>query len=112
MFQIKQEEIFFKIKLQVIGLLQEFGLSKEELAEFNDISSESNLFTLMVKKVKGKLKDFRNKEQETSFELQKDKILNQKQEERIHYLTETNELLKLSESKLKSKIEDLKNQLN
>lgn len=44
----------------------------------------------MSKKLKGKLKDFRNKEQESGFELQKDKILNQKQEERIHYLFETN----------------------
>jgi len=32
LFKIKQEEIFFKIKLQVIGLLQEFGIAKEELA--------------------------------------------------------------------------------
>lgn len=43
--------------------------------------------------------------------MQKDKILGQKYEERIHYLTETNELLKLSESKLKQKVEDLKVQL-
>lgn len=50
----------------------------------------------MVKKLKLKLKDFRSKEQESNFEIQKDKILNQKHEERIHYLMETNELLKLS----------------
>lgn len=29
LFKIKQEEIFFKIKLQVIGLLQEFEVTKE-----------------------------------------------------------------------------------
>lgn len=78
----------------------------------NDISSESEIFTFMAKKLKHKLKDFRSKEQESTFELQKDKILNQKQEERIHYLIETNELLRLSESKLKGKVEDFKNQLN
>ena len=50
----------------------------------------------MVRKLKIKLKDFRSKEQESNFEIQKDKILNQKNEERIHYLMETNELLKLS----------------
>lgn len=66
----------------------------------------------MVRKLKLKLKDFRSKEQENNFEIQKDKILNQKYEERIHYLTETNELLKLSETKLKSKIEDLRAQMN
>jgi hypothetical protein len=52
---------------------------KEELAEFNDISSESNLFSMMARKLKHKLKDFRSKEQESSFELQRDKILGQKQ---------------------------------
>ena len=35
LFKIKHEEIFFKIKLQVVGLLQEFAIPKEELAEFN-----------------------------------------------------------------------------
>ena len=66
----------------------------------------------MVRKLKIKLKDFRSKEQESNFEIQKDKILNQKNEERIHYLMETNELLKLSETKLKNKIDDLRGQLN
>lgn len=96
LFKIKQEEIFFKIKLQVIGLLQEFGIAKEELAEFNDVSSETTLFTMMTRKLKGRLKNFRSKEQESSFQIQRDKILSQKQEQRIHYLTETNQLLKLS----------------
>ena len=111
LFKIKQEEIFFKIKLQVIGLLQEFGISKEELMKFNDVSSETTLFNQMTKTLKIRLRDFRSREQENSFELQKDKIMGQKQEEKIHYLTETNELLKLSEGKLKTKIEDLKTQL-
>jgi hypothetical protein len=44
----------------------------------------------MVKKLKAKLKDFRFKEQESNYEIQKDKILTQKHEERIHYLMETN----------------------
>lgn len=96
LFKIKSEEIFFKVKLQIINLLQEFGVAKEELSEINDIANEGTLFTFMSKKLKGKLKDFRNKEQESGFELQKDKIMNQKQEERIHYLVETNELLRLS----------------
>ena len=39
LFKIKQEEIFFKIKLQLIGLLQDFGIPKGELAEFNDVST-------------------------------------------------------------------------
>lgn len=86
LFKIKSEEIFFKVKLQIINLLQEFGVAKEELSEINDIANEGSLFTFMSKKLKGKLKDFRNKEQESGFELQKDKIMNQKQEERIHYL--------------------------
>ena len=34
----------------------------------------------MSRKLKNKLKDFRSKEQESSFEIQRDKILNQKQE--------------------------------
>ena len=96
MFKIKNEEIFFKIKLQIIGLLQEFQVSKEEISGINEVNSESALFSFMVRKLKIKLKDFRSKEQESNFEIQKDKILNQKNEERIHYLMETNELLKLS----------------
>ena len=66
----------------------------------------------MTRKLKVKLRDFRSREQENSFSLQKDRILYQKQEERIHYLTETNEIQTLSEQKLKAKIEDLKAQLN
>ena len=38
LFKIKQEEIFFKIKLQVVGLLQEFGVGKDGLVEFSDIA--------------------------------------------------------------------------
>jgi hypothetical protein len=90
LFKIKNEEILFKLKLQVIGLLQEFGVGKDQLADINDVSSESALFSYLSRKLKGRLKDIRSREQESSFELQKDRILNQKQEERIHYLTETN----------------------
>lgn len=53
--------MFFKIKLQVIGLLQEFGVSKDELAEFNDVISEGNLFSVMTRKLKNKLRDFRSR---------------------------------------------------
>jgi len=44
----------------------------------------------MARKLKTRLKDFRSKEQESNFFIQKDKILTQKQDERIHYITETN----------------------
>ena len=67
LFKIKQEEIFFKIKLQVIGLLQEFGISKEELMKFNDVAAETTLFNQMTKTLKSRLRDFRSKEQESSF---------------------------------------------
>jgi hypothetical protein len=60
-------------------LLQEFGIQKEELVEINDLAGEGDIYSFMAKKLKHRLKDFRNKEQESSFELQKDKILNQKQ---------------------------------
>jgi hypothetical protein len=40
----------------------------------------------MVRKLKLKLKDFRYKEQESNYEIQKDKILTQKYEERTHFL--------------------------
>ena len=89
-------EIFFKIKLQTISLLQEFGVGKDQLSDINDVANETSLFSYMTRKLKGRLKDFRSKEQESTFEIQKDKILSQKQDERIHYLTETNELLRLS----------------
>jgi hypothetical protein len=62
-------------------------MSKEQLTDINDVANESSLFSFMTRKLKGRLKDFRSKEQETSFEIQKDRILNQKHEERIHYLT-------------------------
>lgn len=39
LFKIKHEEIFFKLKLQVIALLQEFSIPKEDLAELNDIAT-------------------------------------------------------------------------
>lgn len=96
LFKIKNEEIFFKIKLQTISLLQEFGVGKDQLSDINDVANETSLFSYMTRKLKGRLKDFRSKEQESTFEIQKDKILSQKQDERIHYLTETNELLRLS----------------
>lgn len=44
--------------------------------------------------------------------MQKDKVLTQKQEERIKFLMETNELLKLTETKLRNKVEDLRSQLS
>jgi hypothetical protein len=75
LFKIKNEEIFFKIKLQIIGLLQEFGVAKEQLTEINEVASEGALFSFMAKKLKGRLKDFRSKEQESNFVLQKDRIL-------------------------------------
>jgi hypothetical protein len=112
LFKIKNEEIFFKLKLQAIGLLQEFGVGKDQLGDINEVANETALFSFLTRKLKSRLKDFRSREQESSFELQKDRILNQKHEERIHYLTETNELLRLTESKLKAKVEDLKAQLN
>jgi dynactin complex subunit len=59
-----------------------------------------------------RLKDFKFKEQESSISMQKDKVLTQKQEERIKFLMETNELLKLTETKLRNKVEDLRSQLS
>ena len=92
------------MKLQIIGLLQEFQVSKEDISGINEVNNESGLYSFMARKLKLKLKDFRSKQQESNFEIQRDKILNQKYEERIHYLIETNELFKLSETKLKGKI--------
>jgi hypothetical protein len=112
LFKIKTEEIFFKLKLQVVSLLQEFKVAPDEISESNEIKTETELFSYLSRKLKSRLKDFRSKEAENGFSLQKDRIVNQKQEERIHFLTETNELLKLNEAKLKGKIEDLKGQLN
>lgn len=66
----------------------------------------------MVRKLKMRLKDFKFKEQESSISMQKDKVLTQKQEERIKFLMETNELLKLTETKLRNKVEDLRSQLS
>lgn len=57
------------------------------MSESNEIKSETELFSYMSKKLKSRLKDFRSKEAESSYSLQKDRIVNQKQEERIHYLT-------------------------
>jgi hypothetical protein len=68
------------VKLQVIGLLQEFGLGKDQLADINEVSTETALFSFLSRKLKGRLKDFRCREQESTFELQKDRILNQKHE--------------------------------
>lgn len=78
MFKIKNEEIFFKIKLQIISLLQEFGINKEQLNDVNEVSNETSLFSYMSRKLKSRLKDFRSKEQESNFEIQKDRIVNQK----------------------------------
>ena len=35
LFKIKNEEIFFKMKLQIIGLLQEFQVPKEDINGIN-----------------------------------------------------------------------------
>ena len=40
LFKIKNEEIFFKIKLQIISLLQEFEVSKEEISGYFDLFFE------------------------------------------------------------------------
>lgn len=111
LLKIKQEETFFRIKLQIIGLLQEFQVCKEDLSGIHEITSESALFNFLVKKLKSKLRDWRSREQESNYEIRKDRVLNQQNEERIHHLTETNELLKLTESKLKQKNEELRGQM-
>jgi hypothetical protein len=67
LFKIKNEEIFFKLKLQVIGLLQEFGLGKDQLADINEVATETALFSFLSRKLKGRLKDFRSREQESTF---------------------------------------------
>lgn len=61
LFKIKNEEIFFKLKLQVIGLLQEFGVGKDQLADINEVANETSLFSYLSRKLKGRLKDFRSK---------------------------------------------------
>jgi len=47
--------------LQVVNLLQEFGLNKDQLADVNQIDGEGALFSFLARKLKGKLKDFRSK---------------------------------------------------
>lgn len=100
------------MKLQIIRLLQEFEVSKEELDGIKEVNTESSLFSFMERKLKMKLKDIRTKESENTEKIQKDNKINQHFEDRINYLSETNELLKLTETKLKNKIDDLKSQLN
>ena len=71
--------MLFKLKMQAASLLKEFGVAKEHLEELKEITSESALFSLMAKKLKGRLKDLRSKQQESDYEMQKDKILGQQQ---------------------------------
>ena len=47
--------------------MQEFGLGKEQLNDINEVSNETALFSYLSRKLKGRLKDFRSREQETSF---------------------------------------------
>jgi hypothetical protein len=61
LFKIKNEEIFFKIKLQIITLLQEFGVAKDQIGDINEVNNETSLFSYLARKLKGKLKDFRSK---------------------------------------------------
>lgn len=61
LFKIKNEEILFKLKLQAIGLLQEFGVAKDQLADINDVTSETALFSYLSRKLKGRLKDIRSR---------------------------------------------------
>lgn len=61
LFKIKNEEILFKLKLQVIGLLQEFGVGKDQLNDVNDVTSETALFSYLNRKLKGRLKDIRSR---------------------------------------------------
>ena len=61
LMKIKNHEIFFKIKLQIISLLQEFQIPKAEIDGIKEISNESALFSWMVRKLKIKIKDIRSK---------------------------------------------------
>jgi len=49
------------MKLQIIGLLQEFQVSKEDISGINEVNNESGLYSFMARKLKLKLKDFRSK---------------------------------------------------
>jgi hypothetical protein len=49
--------------LQVVSLLQEFDIPKEELAPLNDVQTEASLLSFMSKKIKTQLKLFRSREQ-------------------------------------------------
>ena len=41
--------------------MQDFGVARDELSESNEIKTETELFSYMSKKLKNRLKDFRNK---------------------------------------------------
>jgi hypothetical protein len=60
LLRIKKEEVFFKVRMQAVALLGEFGVGKEELGE---VGGEDELFSLMARLLKLRLRDFRSREQ-------------------------------------------------
>lgn len=110
LLRIKNEEVLFKIKIQAANLLAEFQVDKADINGINYLESENEIFEFLMNKLKLKLKDIKNRERENGEGRSKDRIEQERNEETIHFLTETNEILKNSEARTKTKLEEIKHE--
>lgn len=76
----------------------------------HQIETENGVFEFINNRLKGRIKDYRHQSISKSEESEKEKIIQFKLEEEIKFLSDSNEMIRNSERKLKEKYEEIKKQ--
>lgn len=108
--KIRNEETFFRLKLKAVNLLEEFELTKEDTEGMNQIDSEHAVFEYMINKLKIKIKEYKSKSKTMVEESEKGKRSTDELNDELRKLSETNEILRNNERRLKERQEDIKKQ--
>lgn len=93
-----------------MNLLEEFDLTKEDTEGMNQIDSEHGVFEFMINKLKIKIKEYKNKSRTMVEETEKGKRSTDELQDELRKLSETNEMLRNNERRLKERQEDIKKQ--
>lgn len=108
LLKIRNEELFFNLKIKAISLLEEFESERKDVEGMQHLSNENEVFEHLSNKLKARLRDLKSKQRSESDSYHKEQQEAGQYEENIRYLTETNELLRNNERRAREKADEIK----
>lgn len=90
LLKIRNEELFFSLKVKAINLLEEFDTERKDIEGLQQLTNENEVFEHLSNKLKARLKDLKSRQRSDNDVYHKEQVEVSQYEENLRYINQTN----------------------